>query len=346
MEFLFLIFFGYLVGSVSPGYFFGRALKGIDIRKYGSGQTGATNVYRTIGPVFGVLAAAIDAFKASFVYYVAVSGFWFLPFQALSPDLAILPGLAAVLGHNFPFYLNFRGGRGVAALFGLNLIAIYYTRSFYVLLLLAGSLAYSVLISEEREKIYTAPIGRMLAKLSALVLPLGFIWLPKEITLAATTLLLVSLFFDIVRFSVPKVNRRYLELKKFAKGKEFKRLSGYSLFLISASLLFNFFPENIAVISLVFFIVGDILAPAGQLRYMPHQRIFGDKTIGGALVIFVFSLLAGLFLRELTPLALPLNLVIVGAMATAALDQFSFLLDDNILVPLGTAAALWILAFA
>ena len=342
-NFLLLLLFGYLIGSVSPGYFFGRLAKGIDIRKYGSGETGATNTYRVVGPAFGVIAGVLDALKALFIYYIAVSGFDFLSFQGLSPDLAILPGLAAVFGHNYPFYLKFRGGRGAAALFGLNLVALYYVRSFWTLFLLAGSLVYSVIISEEREKVWSSPPGRLTAKLSALVLPLGFIWFSKEIALIAAVLLSASLFFDVVRLLAPKINFWYLKSKKFAKDKESRRFSGYTLFLLSAFLLFGFFPKDIAVISLVFFIVGDVLAPAGQLRYMPRQPVLGDKTLGGAMVIFIFSVIAGLFIQSLTNLTVSGRIIILGGFLTAVFDQFSIFIDDNLLVPLGTAAVLTLL---
>lgn len=338
MNFLYLILLGYLIGSASPGYFFGKIFKGIDIRKYGSGETGATNTYRFVGPAYGIIAGVIDALKAVFAYYVVV--------LFLSPDLSILVGLAAVVGHIFPFYLGFKGGKGAASLFGLNFIVIIFTQSFYALLLLIGSVIYSAIISEERGKIWTAPFGRLTAKISALALPLGFIWFSGFVISFAAVLLFIFLFFDVVRFLAPKVNRRYLGSKKFAKEKEFRRLSGYSLFLISAFLLFNFFPKEIAVASLVFFIVGDVLAPAGQLRYMPHQKVLGDKTLGGALVIFIFSLLAGLFLRSLTPLALTNEIMILGAFLAASLDQLSIFIDDNLLVPLGAASLLWISGLA
>ncbi len=360
---LILLIFGYLIGSISPGFLFGRA-KGIDIRKYGRGGTGATNTYRVVGPAYGIIAGVLDALKALFVYYIAVSGFKFLNFVSLSPDLSILVGLAAVAGHIFPFYLNFKGGRGAASLLGLNLIAVFYARSIWTLFLLVGSLIYSAIISEEREKVWTAPMGRTAAKLSALVLPITYVWFSKGLLVSAVLVLLsASLVFDIVRFLAPQINLWYLRSKKFAKQKELRRFSGYTLFLLSAFLLFNFFPAEIAVVSLVFFIVGDILAPAGQLRYMPHQRILGDKTLGGAFVIFLFSILAGLFLNSLTPLALPAGLIILGALFTSLLDQLSVFVDpvrspmrsrigrylwylasngvdDNLLVPLGTAILL------
>jgi len=112
LEFAAVIAISYLVGSIPSGYIAGRALKGIDVRDFGSGAIGATNVMRTLGrgPFVGVLLA--DALKG----YIPVLVTWFV-FE--SHDLQVASGLAAVLGHDFPLYIGFRGGRGVATSFGV-----------------------------------------------------------------------------------------------------------------------------------------------------------------------------------------------------------------------------------
>jgi glycerol-3-phosphate acyltransferase PlsY len=112
IEFAAVIAVSYLIGSIPSGYIAGRALKGIDVRDYGSGATGATNVMRTLGrrAFAGVLLA--DALKG----YVPVLLTWVI-FE--SHGLQVASGLAAVLGHDFPIYIGFRGGRGVATSFGV-----------------------------------------------------------------------------------------------------------------------------------------------------------------------------------------------------------------------------------
>jgi glycerol-3-phosphate acyltransferase PlsY len=112
LEFAAVIAISYLVGSIPFGYIAGRVLKGIDIRDYGSGATGATNVMRTLGrgPFIAVLLA--DALKG----YTPVLVTWFV-FE--SNDLQVASGLAALLGHDFPLYIGFRGGRGVAVSVGV-----------------------------------------------------------------------------------------------------------------------------------------------------------------------------------------------------------------------------------
>jgi glycerol-3-phosphate acyltransferase PlsY len=102
----------YLVGAIPSGYIAGRLVQGIDIRDYGSGVTGATNVFRVLGrgPFLAVIVA--DALKG----YIPVFVTWLL-FGA--HDLQVASGVAVVLGHDYPVYVGFRGGRGVATSFGV-----------------------------------------------------------------------------------------------------------------------------------------------------------------------------------------------------------------------------------
>ena len=111
-EFAVVILASYLIGSIPSGYFAGKLLKRIDVRNYGSGATGASNILRTLGqgPFLAVLLA--DALKG----YVPVLVTWYL-FE--SHDLQVAAGLAALLGHDFPVFIRFRGGRGVATSFGV-----------------------------------------------------------------------------------------------------------------------------------------------------------------------------------------------------------------------------------
>jgi len=106
-----LLLAGYLLGSIPFGYLVGR-LRGIDVREYGSGKTGATNVLRTLGVVSGVGVFFLDALKG----LAAV----FLGSRLLGESYlgAVSGALGAIIGHNFPLYLCFRGGRGVATFFG------------------------------------------------------------------------------------------------------------------------------------------------------------------------------------------------------------------------------------
>lgn len=344
-NFLLLLLFGYLIGSISPGYFFGRLVRGIDIRKYEPNKnTGATNTYYVVGPAYGIFTGIFDSLKAISVYFLAVSGF-FGTISGLNPELAILVGLTAVVGHISPFYLGFRGGRGAASLLGLNIIALFFTQSYYALMLFAGSIVYAFLIvqrPEVKEMLREAPLRRFL-KLTGLFLPLGYLATSRGFFVRVlSVLLIVSVVFDLLRFLFPKFDEKYLRLKILAKQKESKTLSGYSLFLLSAYLLFLFFPKEIVVLSLTFFILGDVFAPFIGSWFLP-LKIIGEKTVGGFTTILILSLAIGNFLKSLTSLPITLEMILAGAFLTALLDQLSVFIDDNLLVPLGTAAILTLL---
>lgn len=119
-EFL-LIFIAYLVGSIPTAVWVSRHFFGIDIREYGSGNSGATNTFRVLGSKWGSFVMIVDMIKA----IVAVKLAFFLDysleneFYLINMQLGL--GLAAVLGHIFPIWANFRGGKGVASLFGMVL---------------------------------------------------------------------------------------------------------------------------------------------------------------------------------------------------------------------------------
>lgn len=119
----FILFLGfvaaYIIGSVPTAYIFGRVLKGIDIREYGSGNVGATNVFRVIGKVPGIIALIIDIMKGFISVTYLASGFMYLA-PVTRPELyRILVGLSVIAGHNWTIFLRFKGGKGVAASAGV-----------------------------------------------------------------------------------------------------------------------------------------------------------------------------------------------------------------------------------
>ncbi len=111
---LLMIVFAYLLGSVSFGYIIAKKTKGIDIRKIGSGSTGATNTSRVLGFNFFAIVLALDALKGLLVILIASYLF--------TEDWAILlSGAAVIIGHNWPVFFNFQGGRGAATTLGVFL---------------------------------------------------------------------------------------------------------------------------------------------------------------------------------------------------------------------------------
>jgi acyl phosphate:glycerol-3-phosphate acyltransferase len=108
---------GYLIGTFPTAYLFGKKLKGIDIRKAGDRNMGARNAYFEIGHKAGILIAVIDALKGLLAVLIA-------QWCGAPQSIVLWTGVAVVLGHNFPFFLRFRGGRGEAATIGILLAVI------------------------------------------------------------------------------------------------------------------------------------------------------------------------------------------------------------------------------
>lgn len=125
MERIGAVLIGYFFGAVfQTGYWLGK-FNHIDIREHGSGNAGTTNVMRTMGKKAGAITYVVDTVKA-----VAASLIVRLLFSGQGNDMLFVHvlycGLGVVLGHNFPFYLNFRGGKGIAASSGVILSLIPY----------------------------------------------------------------------------------------------------------------------------------------------------------------------------------------------------------------------------
>ena len=117
MERLICIVIGYLFGLFQTGYIYGK-MNHVDIRKHGSGNAGTTNALRTLGWKAGVITFVGDCLKC--ILAVTLVRLIFAGRGDISL-LAIYAGLGVVLGHNYPFYLNFKGGKGIAATAGLVL---------------------------------------------------------------------------------------------------------------------------------------------------------------------------------------------------------------------------------
>ncbi|MBS5945707.1 MAG: glycerol-3-phosphate 1-O-acyltransferase PlsY [Peptoniphilus harei] len=124
MKYILVIVISYFIGTISGSYIIGKLFLDKDIRKYGSGNAGTTNAMRVLGKKAGVITFIIDFLKGVAVTFIIGSFF--------EKNLIPLGILGAVIGHDFPFYMNFRGGKGVAttlgalALFNFPLTLICY----------------------------------------------------------------------------------------------------------------------------------------------------------------------------------------------------------------------------
>src|SRR5690554_4310605 len=175
MKEVLLIVIAYLIGSIPTSVWVSKAFFGVDIRDYGSGNAGATNTFRVLGSRWGTFVMVIDVLKG----LAATSLYLLLPYYVGQEsewdrtNLMVGLGLAAVLGHIFPFWADFRGGKGVATLFGMVLaiqpivavccvgvflLVLYLTR-FVSLSSILASIAFAVFILfifNEEETLYRA----------------------------------------------------------------------------------------------------------------------------------------------------------------------------------------------
>jgi len=164
----FILFLGfaaaYVIGSIPTAYIFGRVFKGIDIREYGSGNVGATNVFRVIGQVPGIIVLIIDIIKGLICATYLASGFLYLA-PVTRPELyRILVGLSAIAGHNWTLFLKFKGGKGVAASAGvvIGLIPKIFWLGFLVWLItffITGFVSLASIIAAISVPIFTLAFG-------------------------------------------------------------------------------------------------------------------------------------------------------------------------------------------
>ncbi len=121
MNELLLILLAYLIGSIPTAVWVSKSCFGIDIREYGSGNSGATNTYRILGSRWGTFVMIVDMLKA----IIAIKLAFFLPdsfhYELYLINMQVGLGMAAVAGHIYPIWAKFKGGKGVATLFGMVL---------------------------------------------------------------------------------------------------------------------------------------------------------------------------------------------------------------------------------
>lgn len=188
----------YLLGSLPTAVWAGRWLRGIDIREHGSGNAGATNAMRVLGPGLGLTVLVIDALKGVAAVHLALllpSGLltpgWFVVFQL------VLGGLA-ILGHVFPVFAGFKGGKGIATLVGI--VFTLYPEAFLICLL--------VFLAVFLTTRYVS-LGSLTA---AIALPVVVIWV-KDVTLLPKVIFAIS-----VALFVPITHKN--NIKRLLKGTE------------------------------------------------------------------------------------------------------------------------------
>ena len=166
MKELALIILAYLIGSVPTALIISKRFFGIDIRDYGSGNMGATNTFRVLGSKYGTIVMVCDIAKG----IAATLLFTFIPFyfhhELDRTNFMIGLGMSAVIGHIFPIFANFKGGKGVATLFGM-IIAVQP--------IVAGSCVAVFLVV-----LYLTRYVSLSSILAAIMLPVSVLWIWNE----------------------------------------------------------------------------------------------------------------------------------------------------------------------
>lgn len=154
-----LVVLAYLLGSVSTAVLVSKRFYGIDIREHGSGNAGATNTFRVLGKNAGIIVMIADILKGFLAVKLSIFSYYTWTSEPFV-NLQVILGIAAVLGHIFPVWSGFRGGKGIATLFGMilgiqPLVAVSLVGVFMLMLLatryvslssISASIAFPLLI--------------------------------------------------------------------------------------------------------------------------------------------------------------------------------------------------------
>ena len=185
-----LVIFGYLLGSISSAYLAGRWLKGIDLRHYGSHTVSGTGVYRHVARWAVVVVGIFDIAKGALPTWLGIR-------LGLGLSLALAAGLAAVVGHNWPFYLGFKGGRGLSTMMGMLLVVFPW-----------GALWLLVALGLGRLLRYTALVA--LVGIATLPFPSWITEQPPQIAWGCGGMLLLTVAkrLEANRLPLPRTKRR------------------------------------------------------------------------------------------------------------------------------------------
>ena len=167
--FVLLILIGYLLGSIPSGLIIGKLMSGIDIREHGSGNLGGTNAFRVLGFKGGLIVTSADIIKGIIPAFIGLiwMGEWG----------AIIAGIAALLGHAFPLFAGFKGGKSVATAVGVFLVLMPYA------IVVSAIVFFTTL--------FTTRYVSLASMLGAVALAIASIALSKSIWIIITSILVV-----------------------------------------------------------------------------------------------------------------------------------------------------------
>ena len=213
MKIFLSILIGYLLGSISPSYFISKK-KNIDLRKKGTGNLGATNTFMILGKAYGAFVMFFDIFKAYLAVRLA---------ELFFPNLiiaGIAAGGASVLGHNYPFYLKFKGGKGIAAFAGyiLALNWKYFLVLLFICLIIAIISNYSCMLSISAAILFP-------------FMTMADIFRHRE---AVETSFVIVAALTLIITSASIIYKHTDNLKKIASGEEIKFRTFLSRYILSS----------------------------------------------------------------------------------------------------------------
>ena len=198
------IIISYLIGSIPTAYIFGRLLKDIDIRKFGSGNVGATNAARLLGKEAGLAVLVIDIVKG-LIAVLALGSVFSLRITGISQEVwRFIFGLSCICGHSWSVFLGFKGGKGIATSLGVLLGLAISIPALRLMLLLALLTWVAIFILTR--------IVSLASVLSALCLPVYAFILSRQIT----TLLIITLLSAFI------ILRHKSNITRLLQGKEKK----------------------------------------------------------------------------------------------------------------------------
>ncbi len=326
-----IIITAYLLGSLSPSYFFSQ-LKSVNLQKKGTKNLGATNAFLNLGKLYGIITALLDVGKGALAIYLVY-------LLNLSEAFYYLAGTAVVLGHIFPFYLKFKGGKGVATSIGCIISLLFLDLSFKKWMILVSFLFAIIMTLYRVKKHKNINLNRKIYRCLAFVFPLIYTFTSKETLLwIIGAALFLFLTLDTLRIFNKKINQAlFKSFKTIVKNKEKKNVSTTTYLLISFILSIYFFDKNTAILAMFLTILGDGIAEIYGRSY-GKRKIIGNKTTTGSLVCFGCCLFLGIVLAQFyqyTYLA-----IFIGSLATTIIELISTKIDDNLTLPLGVSIAL------
>jgi len=383
---------GYALGGILPSYIFGK-LKGIDIREEGTKNAGTSNAFKVLGLPYAIPTALYDTLKGLLAILIA---------YILGNDFIIMQicGLMAIVGHVFPFNLDFRGGQGNATATGLllyylvNYILISFEILFVLLYLIilvvifayiskSGSLlpiilfpllGFSVFILYSTSgfnlffviilfHITTIGMYKVITEKKLVITDEAFISHWWRVAIRPVSLLFLLFYFifsktvalvligivclcfvllDMSRLFSRQTNELFtVKIKKiFRKGEE-KHFSSMTIFLISTFIAVLLFEIEIAIVSLVFLVFGDMFGKIFGLAYGRHKIL--DKTLEGTLAHLGAVILFGYILYN--TLDISLVVLIVGGITSPIAELLPIEVNDNFTIPIMSGTVMTVAVF-